>query len=134
MGIPRPDMYGGSKNGSTLRVSRHSSSQPFHVNMFAMMRWRDLSGWTGGKRTIYRRISDRSDGGRRSAGMLEPELLGAGLEGDGLEVEQRGQDLRALGRGEGPGGRPHRHPEGRALAENDRALDLVPQFPSESPR
>jgi len=88
-------------------------------------------------------------GGGRSAEALKAELLDAGLQGGGLETEQRGgairaadapagllqrgQDLRALGAGEGRrrveargGGGPHRHPEGRTLAEDDRTLDLVP--------
>jgi len=83
-------------------------------------------------------------GGGRSAEALKAELLDAGLQGGGLETEQRGgairaadapagllqrgQDLRALGAGEGRrrveargGGGPHRHPEGRTLAEDDRA-------------
>lgn len=68
---------------------------------------------------ISERFRDTGGGDGRSAGTLEAELLDAGLKGGGLEAEQlggavraadapaglvqRGQDLRALGVGEGRG-------------------------------
>jgi hypothetical protein len=68
--------------------------------------WR-TRGWRGGDGTCAgargagrhpksRRGSGQSEGGRASAGAVEPELLDAGLEGGGLEAQ------------EGGGGRPAR--------------------------
>ncbi len=61
------------------------------------MRRKDLSGDIEGKRTIYRSLSDRSEGRDRSAGTREAELLEAGHEGGGVEAEQRGGAARAAG-------------------------------------
>lgn len=54
-----------------------------------MMLWRALRGWAGKRRPRFRRDSDRSDGICHLAGALATELLVAGLDGCGLQAEQR---------------------------------------------
>lgn len=71
-GISRPHGMEDATTDPHHASGEQRGAAPFEINGFEMMQWRDSMGWTDGKRTIYRRGSERSEGKRS----VDPVNLG----------------------------------------------------------